>query len=60
MFGPIPVVGRPLFFFSVPAIALPLKRWYRIITEPEQGWHLAPALTPSRLSRKEAKDGWRL
>src|SRR3712207_5025899 len=49
MFGPMPVFGRPRFFFSVPAIALPLKRWYRKI------YRTAARLDPSlRLSPPQA------
>lgn len=49
---PATLVFLTLGYCNRPRLVVP-----RTLLEPEQGWHLAPALTPSRLSRKEAKDG---
>ena len=48
---PMPVFGRPRPLFSLSGIDPPLNTSYPVI-EPEQGWHLAPALTTARLSRR--------
>ena len=57
MFGPMPVFGRPIFFFSRSAIALP-STLGNLKGEPGQGGCLAPVLTNNALP--EGGEGWLL